>query len=95
MISLFKYDLDSNLLAKSHTYSLFESEDERYTTMIDVIKKYKNTEKNIAFVECNSLVLKCLEHIHTTKFKAPSPQRKISSRPPQPAKYPWKNHLYI
>ena len=68
MISLFKYDLDSNLLAKSHTYSLFESEDERYTTMIDVIKKYKNTEKNIAFVECNSLVLKCLEHIHTTKF---------------------------
>ena len=68
MITLYKYSIDGDCLAKSHSYSLFESEDERYTTMINVIKKYKNTEKNIAFVECNSLIYKCLEHIKRVKL---------------------------
>ena len=68
MISLFKYNLDSNLLAKSHSYELFTIEDRRYTTMIDVVKKYKNTEKNIAFIEVESLLIKCLTEIHTTNF---------------------------
>ena len=36
--------------------------------MVDVVKKYKETEKSIAFIECDSLLLKCLEQINTTKF---------------------------
>tara|TARA_B100001564_G_scaffold343124_1_gene339389 strand:- start:622 stop:1641 length:1020 start_codon:yes stop_codon:yes gene_type:complete len=68
MIKLFKYNLGSNSLTKSHSYELFTIEDRRYTTMIDVVEKYKNTEKNIAFIECNSLILKCLQYVNTSKF---------------------------
>ena len=69
MISLFKYNLSSNSLTLLRgNDTLFQMEDERYTTMINVFNKYKKTEKNIAFIECDSLILKCLEHINTTKF---------------------------
>lgn len=71
MITLYRYITtgdSKNPLSKCHSYSLFENEDGRYTTMINVIEKYKNTEKNIAFVECNSLIYNCLKDIKNTKL---------------------------
>ena len=68
MIKLFKYNLDGNYLQRSHSYELFKKEDERYTTMINVISKYKDVYDDIAFIECDSLILKCLQYIKTSKF---------------------------